>query len=104
MNREAVKGIAIVGTLVTGVGLAATALGQTGIGGPLLALAYYLMVILVVRPYVYERFGAEIGDWAVLILVLGPAALLLAPILWWEHHRPGSDPNGRPSVTGGFGS
>lgn len=87
MNREDVQGLMIVGMIVAGVGIVGTALGQSNFGVALFMLAYYLMVILVVRPYVYERFGTHAGDWVIVILILGPATLLVAPILWWEHHR-----------------
>jgi hypothetical protein len=87
MNRDAIYGVAAVGVVVFFVAVLATALGQTGFGFPLMALGYYLTLIIVVRPYVYERFGNEVGDWTVVILVLGPATIFLAPFLWWGHRR-----------------
>jgi hypothetical protein len=87
VNRDAIYGIGAVGLVVGFVALLATALGQSGFGFPLTGLAYCLTVIFVVRPYVYERFGNEDGDWTVVIQVLGPATLLVAPLLWWQHRR-----------------
>jgi hypothetical protein len=87
MNRDAIYGVGAVGLVVGVVAVLATALGQSDFGFPLACLAYYLTLILVVRPYVYERFGDEVGDWTVVILVLGPATLLVAPFLCLQHRR-----------------
>jgi hypothetical protein len=87
INRDVIYGVGAVGLLVGVVAVLATALGQSDFGFPLAALAYWLAVIIVVRPYVYGRFGNEVGDWTVVILVLGPATLLAAPFLWWQHRR-----------------
>jgi hypothetical protein len=87
VNRDAIHGMGAVGLVVGFVAVLATALGQSDFGFPLAALAYWLAVIIVVRPYVYERFGNEVGDWTVVILVLGPAILLAAPFLWLQHRR-----------------
>lgn len=87
MNRDVIVGVAAVGLVVAVVAILATAVGRSDIGFPLIALAYWLGVIVVVRPYVYERFGNEVGDWIIVILILGPATLLVAPFLWWQHHR-----------------
>jgi hypothetical protein len=87
MSRDVISGLGAVGLIVGFVAALATALGLSDFGFPLAALAYWLAVIMVVRPYVYERFGDEVGDWTVMILVLGPATPLVAPVLWWQHHR-----------------
>jgi hypothetical protein len=52
-----------------------------------LALAWWLSLLLVIRPLVYERYGTRTGDWIVVILVAGPFAILAAPVLWWEHRN-----------------
>jgi predicted membrane channel-forming protein YqfA (hemolysin III family) len=85
MSRRDVDGIGTVVLIVAGVTALATVLGQSNLGVPLLALAYWLAVILVIRPYVYERFSTATADWVVVFLVLGPATLFVAPVLWWQH-------------------
>jgi hypothetical protein len=100
MIREGVLGLAIVGMIVAAIGILATALGQSDFGVGLVMLAYYLAVIIVVRPLVYERFGAHVGEWVVVILILGPATLFFAPFLWWEHRHADVDAGGQPTTTG----
>jgi hypothetical protein len=86
-DRELIYRFALVGLTVAGVGLVATLLGQSGFGVPLVGLAYWLSVFLLIRPYVYERFGRQTSDWIMVTLILGPLTVLAAPILWWEHRR-----------------
>ncbi len=84
-DRELIYRFGVVGLIVGAVGLAATVVGQSNLALPLLGLAWWLSLILVIRPYVYERFGKKTGDWTIVILILGPFAIFAAPILWWEH-------------------
>ena len=89
-NRDLVNRIGVIGLIVAAVALVATWAGRSDYAVPLLVLAYWLSVIVVVRPYVYERYGRRTGDWIVVALILGPLAVLVAPILWWEHR--GAEP------------
>ena len=84
-GRDLATRIGAIGLIVGAVALVATWAGRSDFAVPLLVLAYWLSVIVVVRPYVYDRYGRRTGDWIVVALILGPFAVLVAPILWWEH-------------------
>ncbi len=84
-NRDLAKRIGVIGLIVGAVALAAALSGQSNFALPLVGLAYWLSVIIVVRPIVYDRFGRHTGDWIMVTLILGPFVVLVAPILWWEH-------------------
>ena len=84
-DHDLVKRIAAIGLIVGAVALVAALTGRSNFAFPLVGLAYWLSVIIVVRPYGYERYGRRTGDWIVVALILGPFAVLAAPILWWEH-------------------
>ena len=84
-GRDLVNRIGVIGLIVGAVALAAALTGRSSFAFPLVGLAYWLSVMIVVRPYVYDRHGRQTGDWIMVILNLGPFALLVAPILWWEH-------------------
>lgn len=84
-DRELIKRTGMVGLLVAAVALVATLTGRSNFAFPLVGLAYWLSVIILARPYIYDRYGRKTGDWIMVILILGPLALLVAPILWWEH-------------------
>ena len=84
-DHDLLKRIGAIGLIVGAVALVAALTGQSTFAFPLVGLAYWLSVILVVRPYVYGRFGRRTADWILVVLILGPFALLVAPILWWEH-------------------
>ncbi len=84
-DREVLDRLGAVAFIVGGVLLAATLAGKSDFALPLFALAWWLSLLLVIRPYLYERNGRKVGDWMMVILMLGPLALLVAPILWWEH-------------------
>ena len=86
-DRELVYRFGLVGLIVSGVWIAAAMTGQREFIWPLAALAWWLSMILVIRPYVYERYGDRTGDWIIVILVLGPFAIFAAPILYWQHGR-----------------
>lgn len=86
-DRELIYRFGLVAFVVGCVLLAAILAGRADLGPPLLALAWWLSLPLVIRPHVYERHGKRIGDWAMLILVLGPLAIIAAPLLWWEHRN-----------------
>jgi len=84
-DHDLVKRIGAIGLIVGAVALAAALTGRSNFAFPLVGLAYGLSVIIVVRPYVYDRYGRQTGDWIMVTLILGPFAVLVAPILWWEH-------------------
>jgi hypothetical protein len=84
-DRDLVNRIGAIGLIVGAVALAAALTGRSNFSFPLLGLAYWLSLIIVIRPYVYDRYGRRNGDWITVILILGPLAILVAPILWWEH-------------------
>ena len=84
-DRELLHRVGAVAFIVGGVLLAATVAGKSDFAVPLFALAWWLSLLLVIRPYLYERYGRKAGDWVMVILTLGPLALIVAPILWWEH-------------------
>ena len=86
-DREMPYRFGAVALIVGGVLLAATLAGRSDVALPLSALAWWLTLLLVIRPYAYERHGRKTGDWIMVILILGPLALLVAPFLWWEHRR-----------------
>ncbi len=84
-DRDLVNRIGAIGLIVVAVALLAALTGQTNFVLPLIGLAYWLTVVIVVRPSVYDRYGSRTGDWIMVILILGPLAVLVAPIIWWEH-------------------
>lgn len=84
-DRELLHRFGAVALIVGGVLLAATLAGKSDLAFPLLAMAWWLSLLLVIRPYAYERYGRKTGDWIMVILILGPLALLVAPILYWQH-------------------
>ena len=91
-DHDLVNRIGVIGLIVGAVALAAALTGRSNFAFPLVGLAYWLSLIIVIRPYVYDRYGRRTGDWIMVILIPGPFALLVAPILWWEHRgvEPGS--------------
>ena len=84
-DHDLVKRIGGVGLVVGAVALAAALTGRSNLAFPLVGLAYWLSVIIAIRPYVYDRYGRRTADWIMVFLILGPFAVLVAPILWWEH-------------------
>jgi hypothetical protein len=84
-GHDVVNRIGVIGLIVGAIALAAALTGRSNFAFALVGLAYWLSVVLVVRPYVYERYGRHTGDWIMVILILGPFAVFVAPILWWEH-------------------
>lgn len=84
-DRDLVNRIGVIGLIVGAVALIAALTGRSDFAFPLVGLAYWLSVIIVVRPYVYDRLGRHTGDWIMVALILGPFAVLVAPIVWWEH-------------------
>lgn len=84
-DRELLYRFGAVALIVGGVALAATVAGRSDFALPLFALAGWLSLILVIRPHAYERYGRKTGDWIMVILILGPVAILVAPILYWQH-------------------
>jgi hypothetical protein len=84
-SRDLVNRIGVIGLIIGAVALGAALTGKSDVAVPLVGLAYWLSLILVIRPYVYDRYGRRAGDWIMVILILGPFAVFVAPILWWEH-------------------
>ena len=90
-GRDLANRIGVVALIVIGVAVAATLTGQRDFGAPLVALTYWLSLLLIIRPVVYEKFDAWTGDWIIVILVLGPFAIFAAPFLFWQHRGSASD-------------
>jgi hypothetical protein len=87
-SREVVSRLCAITFVVGAVVLIAVVTGRSsGLVLPASLLAWWLSLLLVIRPYVYERFGRRAGDWIVVILIAGPFAILAAPVLWWEHRN-----------------
>jgi hypothetical protein len=90
-GRDLANRIGVVAVIVIGLALAATLTGRPDFSWPLVALTYWLSLLLVIRPAVYERFDTWTGDWIILILVFGPFAFLAAPFMFWQHRGSDSD-------------
>ena len=88
-SREVVTRCAWIAAIVAAVDVVAVAMGRRleFVLPPSVALAGWLALLLVIRPYVYERFDRRTADWIVVILLVGPFAVLAAPFLWWEHRN-----------------